>query len=61
MKRMACIGAQTVTPPVRTTALTGVETLCRRDGGSSLLRTFFAVLPVDSDNTQPLQMCLFEI
>jgi hypothetical protein len=61
MTRMACIGAQAVTPPVRTTVLPGVETLCRREGGSSLLRTFFCVRPLDSDNTQPVQLCLFEI
>ena len=59
---MACIGAQTVVQAVRSTPATpGVETPCRREGGSLVARTYFCLQQVGADNGLPVQLALFEI
>jgi hypothetical protein len=60
MKRMICIGAQSIDVAEMTVALPGVEMLCRRDSGPAQLRTFFGAHPIDQSATAQVQLSLFE-
>ena len=60
MKRMKCIGAQTIGMAVQFVPSLGLEVPCRRDEGPSLLRTFLSEQPIDSGETVPVQLSLFD-
>lgn len=49
MKRMKCIGAQSVAETELTAPRPGVEMPCRRDSGDDQHRTFVAAHPSDDE------------
>lgn len=60
MKRMVCIGAQSIDAADITARLPVVEKLCRRDGGPAQLRTYLSVRPVDVHPCALAQLPLFD-
>ena len=61
MKRMKCIGAQSVAVAELTTPRRGVEMQCRRDRGDGQHRTFItAHLQDDEAALSAVQLSLFE-
>jgi hypothetical protein len=60
MKRMVCIGAQSIDVAEMAVALPGFEMLCRRDSGPVQPRTFFGAHPGDPSATAQVQLALFE-
>lgn len=61
MKRMTCIGAQSVAVPELTAPRPGVVMQCRRDSGDGQQRTFVAAHGMDDEPARSaLQLPLFE-
>jgi hypothetical protein len=61
MKRMKCIGAQSVALTELTTPRPGVEMECRRDSGDGQHHTFVTAHPLDDEAAlSALQLSLFE-
>ena len=59
MKRMRCIGAQSVDVTELTAPLMGVEMLCRRDSDHAEHRTFVSTTPMDMHAISSMQLPLF--
>lgn len=60
MKRMVCIGAQSIDVAEMAVALPGFAMQCRRDSGPAELRTYFGAHPMDQSATPQVQLTLFE-
>lgn len=61
MKRMTCIGAQSVSVSELTVPRPGIEMQCRRDSGDGQHRTFITAHPMDDEAAHSaLQGSLFE-
>jgi hypothetical protein len=60
MKRMICIGAQSIEPAEAAAAPRLVEKPCRRDSDSSRLRTYLSACPPDVHAGTIEQLSLFE-
>jgi hypothetical protein len=60
MKRMICIGTQSIAVVAMAVPLPGFEMLCRRDSGPAQLRTYVCASPMDQSEAAPLQLALFE-
>lgn len=61
MKRMTCIGAQSVSVTELVVPRPGIEMLCRRDSGDGQHRTFITAHPMDDEAAfSALQGALFE-
>lgn len=60
MKRMICIGAQSVDVSELAVPLPGVKMLCRRDSGPAQLRIYLRAHAIDLPATAQVQLSLFE-
>ena len=60
MKRMKCIGAQSVVATEKTGSLAVIEFPCRREDGPAHYRTFFRATLTDPAEMPELQLPLFE-
>lgn len=61
MKRMKCIGAQSIDVTEKTAPLPVIEMPCRRDDGTTHHRTFFKAVPVEEmPEMSTVQLPLFE-
>lgn len=60
MKRMVCIGAQSIAVAEIVVPPPGLEMQCRRDDGPVQLRTYFCTHPIEPPTTLQVQLSLFE-
>ena len=60
MKRMKCIGAQSVVATQKNASLAAIEIPCRREDGPTHYRTFFRAALTDPAEMFESQLPLFE-